>query len=121
MVHLQKDDDRRPNLLRITDRSSVSEAGDLDILRVGNGLSNLAGSSGTGVDIELEADHQARDSHVREEGQSVLVGRDEGSRTSPGLGGRGASPVGLDRLHVSTKASSASRSGGKPVSSPSAS
>ena len=100
MVPLQEVDDKRPDALRITDRGSMSEAGDLDVLRVWNGPRNLAGSGGTGVDVELEADDQARDSHVRQEGQSVVVGGDEGRRTSPSFGGGDASPVRLDRLHA---------------------
>ena len=65
MVSLQKIDDRWPDALRIADRSSMSEARDLDVLGVGNGLRNFAGSNGTSIDIELEADDQSGDSQYR--------------------------------------------------------
>ncbi len=100
MVPLQKVDYRWPNVPRIADGSSMSETGDLYVLGVGNGLRNLAGASGTGVDVGFETDNQARDSHLRKEGKPVLIGGDEASRTSPSFGDRDASPVRLDRLHV---------------------
>lgn len=121
MVPLQKVDDRRPDALRITDRSSMSEARDLDVLRVGNGLRDLAGSSGTGVDVELEPDDQARDRHVRQVGQSVLVGGDEPGRPSPSFRGGDAGPVRLERPQVLDEGVVSQSVRGKAVNSPTAS